>query len=240
VDYFYAFSPAARRKDPDRRFKLLSLVSKDEDTPLLPLPQVVTPETESTLHSLLKSDDNLSEFMANLMGSGPWTLQMALTVPSADGTLHFSNKNKRAPIEISHTLKVVVRVQRDNEREVDPHTGKPKKYDIVMRTSVHILSVRPLQPLELEREFYFVVDMRLCSFSICPTPSTPRSRATPRASGLHAHQKHSAPLLGAVRALFVTRVALLYYRVRLGLVSSVLSPCLKGVQPKWTPCTSVI
>lgn len=93
--------------------------------------------------------------MANLMGSGPWTLQMALTVPSANGTLHFSNKNKRGPIEISHTLKVVVHVQRENEREVDLHTGKPKKFDIVMRTSVHILSVRPLEPFELEKNFLF-------------------------------------------------------------------------------------
>ena len=152
MDYSFAFSPAARRNDPERRFELLSLVSKDDDTPLLPLPQVVTPETESTLHSLLKSDDDLSDFMSSLMGPGPWTLQMALTVPSADGLLHFSNKNKRASIEISHTLKVVVRVQRDNEQEVDPHTGRPKRFDIVMRTQVHILSVRLLIFFELERE----------------------------------------------------------------------------------------
>ena len=144
MDYFFAFSPTARRKDPDRRIELISLLSNDEDTPLLPLPQTVTPATESTLHSLLRSHDDLSEFMSSLMGPGPWTLQMDLTVPDTHGTLHFSNKNKRAPIEITHTLKVVVRVQRSDEQEVDPHTGKPKKYDIVMRTPVHMLSVRPL------------------------------------------------------------------------------------------------
>lgn len=144
MDYFFAFSPTARRKDPDRRVELLSLHSKDEDTPLLPLPREVTPATESTLHSLLRSHDDLSEFMASLMGPGPWTLQMVLTVPDTHGTLHFSNKNKRAPIEITHNLRVVVRVQRGDKQEVDPHTGKPKKYDIVMRTPVHMLSVRPL------------------------------------------------------------------------------------------------
>ena len=179
MDY-YAFSPTARRKDPDRQFKLLSLVSKDEDTPLLPLPQEVTPETESTLHSLLKSDDNLSEFMANLMGPGPWTLQMALTVPSVDGTLHFSNKNKRAPIEISHTLKVVVRVQRDDEREVDPHTGKPKKFDIVMRTSVHILSVRLL--LERKSIFLLTCGCVLLAFVKRSAHRTPALLGEPRGS----------------------------------------------------------
>ena len=148
MDYFFAFSRTARRKDPDRRIELLSLQSKDEDTPLLPLPQVVTPTTESSLHSLLRSHDDLSEFMASLAGPGPWTFQMALTVPDTPGTLHFSNKNKRAPIEITHTLKVVVRVQRGDEQEVDPQTGKPKQYDIVMRTPVHMLSVRSLIYIE--------------------------------------------------------------------------------------------
>lgn len=144
MDYFFAFSDKARRKDPDRRVELLSLQSKDEDTPLLPLPQVVTPATESTLHPLLRTHDDPSEFMASLMGPGPWKLQMVLTVPDIPGTLHFSTKNKRAPIEITHTLKVVVRVQRGDEQDVDPHTGRPKQYDIVMRAPVYMLSVRPL------------------------------------------------------------------------------------------------
>jgi len=140
VDYFFAFSDKARRKDPERQVELLSLQSKDEDTPLLPLPQVVTPATESTLHPLLRTYDDPSEFMASLMGPGPWKLQMALTVPDIPGTLHFSNKNKRAPIDITHTLKVVVRVQRGDEQDLDPLTGRPKQYDIVMRAPVHMLS----------------------------------------------------------------------------------------------------
>jgi len=135
--------PAARHRDPERRFELLSLQSKDDDTPLLPLPEVVTPAIESTLHSLLKSDDDISEFKANLMGPGPWTLHMPLTVPNTcDGMLHFSNKNKRAPIEIIHTLTVVVRVQRSDE-VAHLYSEKPEKFDIIMRTPVHILSVRP-------------------------------------------------------------------------------------------------
>jgi len=138
VEYYYSFSPSVRM-EPERRFKLLSLESKDESTPLLPVPQTVLP-TDSPLHTALNADDNSSEFIANLMGPGPWTFPMALRVPSAQGTLHFSNKNKHAPIEISHMLKVVIRVQRADEREIDPETGKPKLYDLTMRTPVHILS----------------------------------------------------------------------------------------------------
>ena len=142
VDYFFTFSPTACRKDPKRRFKLLSLKSKDENVPLLPLPDVVTSVTDHPLCSLLEDKDDTSPFMANLMGPGPWTLQMRLTVPDACGMLHFSNKNKRAPIEVSHSLKIVFRAQRGEDEDMDPQSGKPKQFDIMMRMPVHILSVR--------------------------------------------------------------------------------------------------
>jgi len=141
VEYFYSFSPSVRT-EPERRFKLLSLESRDENTPLLPVPLTTSP-TDSPLHAVLNADDNSSEFIANLMGPGPWTFPMALRVPSVQGMLHFSNKNKCAPIEISHALKVVIRVQRAGEQEIDPETGKLKFFDLTMRTPVHILSVRP-------------------------------------------------------------------------------------------------
>jgi hypothetical protein len=142
VDYYFTFSPTACRKDPKRRFVLLSLKSKDEKCPLLPLPESVTSVTDHPLHFLVKADDNASDLMANLMGSGPWTFPMALALPSSCEVLHFSNKNKRAPIEITHTLKVTIRVQRGDDLHMDSETGKRKQFDIVMRMPVHILSVR--------------------------------------------------------------------------------------------------
>jgi hypothetical protein len=141
VDYYFAFSPTACRKDPKRRFVLLSLKSKDENCPLLPLPEMVTSITDHPLHSLFKTD-NASALMANLMGSGPWTFPMALTIPSARGMLHFSNKNNRAPIEITHTLKLTIRAQRGDDQHLDSESGKRKQFDIVMRMPVQILSVR--------------------------------------------------------------------------------------------------
>lgn len=103
---------------------------------------MATSVTDHPLHSLLKTDDNSSEFMAKLMGPGPWTFPMALAVPSACGSLHFSNKNKRAPIEITHTLKVTIRAQRGDDQHMDSESGKRKQFDIMMRIPVHILSVR--------------------------------------------------------------------------------------------------
>ena len=145
VDY-YALSPMVCRKDPKRRLVLLSLKSRDENSPLLPLPEMVTSDTDHPLLSLIKAADNPSEFSANLMGLGPWSFQMALTVPSVCGLLHFSNKNKRAPIEITHTLKLTIRAQRGDDQHLDPESGKPKQFDIVMRMPVHILSVRSYAP----------------------------------------------------------------------------------------------
>jgi hypothetical protein len=171
-----------------------------------------------------------------LMGPGPWTLRMSLTIPSAHGMLHFSNKNKRAPIEIAHTLKIIVRVQRCDERELDLQTGKPKKYDIVMRTPVHVLSVRPSFP----RTCFIVLTLQLYLLSPCQTHSIPLSRATPRASVLHTQRRQHQAFLPKTARAVETRVARLYYRIRLRLVVSVPSRCPKGGHPKSTRCTSVI
>jgi len=141
VDYYYTFSSTACRKEPERRFRLLSLRSMDENIPILPLSQVAPSTTNPPLFTLFEANnDNASEFIANLMGPGPWTFPMALTVPDVPGMLHFSNKNPRAPIEISHTLKVVICVERGDGQPLDLKTGRPKQFDIVMRVPVHILS----------------------------------------------------------------------------------------------------
>ena len=66
-------------------------------------------------------------------------------IPEAVATdgdeLRFTNKNRRSNIEVSHLLKVVMRVQRGDDEHVDPKTGKRKLFDIVVQTPVIILSV---------------------------------------------------------------------------------------------------
>jgi hypothetical protein len=75
------------------------------------------------------------------MGPGPWTLQLALKVPNGSGMLHFSNKNKRGPIQISHALTIMIRVERGDDEQLDPKTGKRKRFDVILQMPVHILSV---------------------------------------------------------------------------------------------------
>ena len=92
-----------------------------------------------------------SEIAASLMGPGPWTLQLALKVPN---TLHFSNKNKRGPIQISHALTIVIRVERGDDEQLDPKTGKRKRFDVILQMPVHILSVLYPHPFMLRNMSY--------------------------------------------------------------------------------------
>ena len=85
------------------------------------------------------------------MGPGPWSFHTTLKLPTACGLLHFTNKNRKSNIQIAHTLKIVIRVERGDDLHIDPKTGKRKLFDIVVQTPVHILSVSPcfLVPLAM-------------------------------------------------------------------------------------------
>jgi hypothetical protein len=131
------------RTDPIQRIPLLSLRSEcPRDEPILPL---ISDDPEAFRHSpfyaTLTPHDDPSTVASNLMGPGPWTFQHELTLPSSCSQIHFSNKNRRANIVITHTLKVVFRVERGDDEFVDQKTGKRKLFDIVVQTPVHILSV---------------------------------------------------------------------------------------------------
>ncbi|KAH9050987.1 hypothetical protein EDB83DRAFT_2399578 [Lactarius deliciosus] len=116
---FFTFEPRVRRTDYPRCFNSLSLHTV-RDSPLHDLP---------------------SELAADLMGPGPWTLQMGLKVP-----------NGRGPIQISHTLKIVIRVERGDDKQMDPKTGQRKQSDVILQMPVHILSpLASAQHIELPR-----------------------------------------------------------------------------------------
>ena len=142
TDYFTGAKRIART-DPIRRISLLSLKSNSkEDGPILPL---ISDDPEafkrSPFFTTLNEGDDPSAVAANLMGPGPWTFQHELCLPTSCTQLHFSNKNRRAYILITHTLKVVFRVERGDDEYVDQKSGKRKLFDIVVQTPVHILSV---------------------------------------------------------------------------------------------------
>ncbi|KAF8962652.1 hypothetical protein BDZ97DRAFT_1905243 [Flammula alnicola] len=88
------------------------------------------------------TDAELSETASNLMGPGPWTFHQDLHLPKSCDELRFTNRNRRSNIIVTHTLKVVLRVERGDDEHLDGKTGKRKLFDIVVQTPVLILSCR--------------------------------------------------------------------------------------------------
>ena len=124
------------------RVVLLSLKDPHKDHALLPLSSDdIEAFKGSALYGTVNSDDDLSEVVAQLMGPGPWSIAKNIPLPKSCNELHFTNKNKRSNITISHTLKIIFRVQRGDDLELDATTGKRKMFDIVVQTPIHILSV---------------------------------------------------------------------------------------------------
>jgi hypothetical protein len=159
------------RTDPLKRHLLLS-VKHEDDGPLLPIisddPRAffASPLFPALEHSLdaaafdsVPTGDPLPDEIAHdarvaldrlasdFMGPGPWTLDLTLPLPANCAQLRPSNKNRRANVLVSHTLRVVFRVERSDPPATPPPKGKEgekhgKLFDIVVQTPVHILSVR--------------------------------------------------------------------------------------------------
>lgn len=142
IEYYTDFKRLVR-SDAIKRVVLVSLKDQRKEHPILPLnSDDIDAFKGSPLYGTVNSDEGLSEVVANLMGPGPWSIQQDVPLPKSCQELHFTNKNKKSNIIISHTLKVIFRVQRGDDQEVDPQTGKRKMFDIVVQTPIHILSVR--------------------------------------------------------------------------------------------------
>lgn len=141
VEYLAHFKRVARA-DSVNRLPLLSLTPPTKEAHLLPLP-MDDPDAfkNSPLSQIINGDDDLSEVASKFMGPGPWHIQTEVPLPKSCSQLHFTNKNRKSNILVNHILKVIFRVQRGDDRDVDPVTGKRKMYDIVVQTPIHILSV---------------------------------------------------------------------------------------------------
>ncbi|CAK5281850.1 unnamed protein product [Mycena citricolor] len=131
------------RTDPPARFVLL-LVKNNDGGPILPLSSNSGDALEhSPLVAMMDAEEDLSELASSWMGPGPWQFNRDLSLPASCASVHFTNKNKSANICVTHMLKFMFRVERgDSEIALDPKTGNPKLFDIVVQTPVHILSCR--------------------------------------------------------------------------------------------------
>lgn len=141
VDYWTDFKRIART-DPITRLPLLALRHTQKDgPPILPYnPDEMQAFMRSPFAETLPPGEDVGEYASSLMGPGPWRIRKDIQLPDLCTQLHFTNRNKRSNIFVTHTLKIVFRVERGDDQAVDPHTGKRKLFDIVVQTPIHILS----------------------------------------------------------------------------------------------------
>lgn len=149
IDYLTNFKRIAR-SDAITRIPLVSLQMPGKEVPLFPLAiDDVSDFKKTPLWDLYAPSDSeteldpleLSEIASGFMGPGPWKIQKELKLPKSCDVLHFTNKNKKSNIIVTHLLKIIFRVQRGDDEDLDLGSGKRKLYDIVVQTPVHILSV---------------------------------------------------------------------------------------------------
>ncbi|KDN47846.1 hypothetical protein RSAG8_03266, partial [Rhizoctonia solani AG-8 WAC10335] len=146
IDY-YAHGRRIARHDPTRRYELMSLKypnskhDKGIRQPLLPvLDDSNDAISRSPLVSLIEGQDP-DEIATNLLNpNGPWTLQLQANLPTCSSPIHFTCKHTRSSIIISHWIKIMIRVERGDDSQMDK--GKRKQFDIIVETPVHILSCK--------------------------------------------------------------------------------------------------
>lgn len=141
---YHTMMKRVARTAPVSRTLLLSLRNSD-GAPILPLQSDDVDAFERSPFSAVSpptSSMTRSELAASFMGPGPWTFHHDLELNASCRELHYSNKNWKSNVSVSHALKIVVRVERGDDSMVDSSTGKRKMFDIVVQAPVHILSCR--------------------------------------------------------------------------------------------------
>jgi len=134
------------RADPSSRTELLCIRNEGRNAShVLPLesddPEVFYESPLFTaLSSQLENNAEISELVSSFMGPGPWSFHLDLKLPDSCSMIMPTNKNKRANMVVSHTLKIILRLERGDNQSLDKDR-RGKLFDIVVQTPVHILSV---------------------------------------------------------------------------------------------------
>ena len=168
---------------------LLDLHNEDDTKPLLPLSSDDPLAFEnSPLATVRPLGANASNVVSDLLGPGPWPVRAVLQLPADCGLLHPTSRSGDSSIHITHALRFTMRLSRGDDPAMDSKTtSKRKRYDVVVRAPVHILSVRfrflslPF-PKPSADGFPFIASSWGTENSVLPARSTPRCRATLRRS----------------------------------------------------------
>ncbi|EIW71659.1 hypothetical protein TREMEDRAFT_42980 [Tremella mesenterica DSM 1558] len=156
ADYYAQKRQVARHENPRRfvlafyrqnekkeRDPLLPIISEDPDaarnSPLAPLALHAARSDAPGGSSLnrMEEDDMYASLMDPL---GPWHLETDLKIPDCRTKIRFTARHERTNINISHSLKVTIRVERGDE--ADEGKGRKKQFDIIIETPIKILDCR--------------------------------------------------------------------------------------------------
>ncbi len=126
VDYF-ALERKVARHEAVKKYPLLNLKggTDKQAEPLLPIfSDSPTALTDSPLAPLAaqarQSNEDEDDAMASLLNPhGPWFLESTLQVPDCQSHIRFSTKHAQTNMSIAHWLKVVIRVERGDDKAVD-------------------------------------------------------------------------------------------------------------------------
>ena len=126
---------------------LLNLQCDDESKPLLPLSQDDPLAYEQSPLATLRHQGHPSDVVSRFLGPGPWPIHVNLHLPADCNVLHPTSKSRDSTIHVTHALRFTMRLTRGDGPSVDPRTNKRKLFEVVVRTPVHILSVRSAHAL---------------------------------------------------------------------------------------------
>ncbi|KAI5477665.1 arrestin domain protein [Pseudohyphozyma bogoriensis] len=143
---YYAHGRKLTRHEPPKKFPLMRIEHKDPKEPLLPIlsddPDAIKnhPLAEFFINPT-SSDDSTPSCLDPL---GPWHLDSYIKLPECASRLNFSTIHEKANINVSHTMKIMLRVERGDDDFLDSK-GKRKLWDVIIETPIHILSCRCTQ-----------------------------------------------------------------------------------------------
>lgn len=195
VDY-YAHQGKTARHEPARRWEILSIKDPDKYTPLLP---ILSDSTDAALRSPLArhvDEDDPSVAAGQLLNlTGPWSFRFSLKVPDCTTRLHFTNKYTKAKIVVTHHVKIIMRVDRGDDTELDAK-GKRKQFDIIVEAPIQLLSCR-CNPewMSLPTYSLFPLEAYQNSFACVCHSKRGESRSTPT-DHVHNDLEFATPLIG--------------------------------------------
>jgi len=136
---YYTQAGSRVQSDAIRRATLLVIRHNNQNQryskPILPLasnePDVFR---KSPLYRFLRPGEDETEVASSFTGLGPWTIRHELAVPDSCSILRPSNRSKRSNIMVDHTLKIILRVEKEEG------AVRKKLYDVVIQAPIQILS----------------------------------------------------------------------------------------------------